>query len=656
MTAWVPEWRISVGDDVYTTVTSASLTTGRTDIDRQPNAGYSRIEILNTTGAAFTIEVGDAVLLELKNSAGAYVPVFGGSVTDFTIGVRSPEETGYITYGTILAIGSLARLAKYIFTDALAEGLDGAQIATILGAALNLSWAEVTPTLTWATYPPLVTWEDAESYVGTVDSGVYTMIATTAGTPKAENLADQIAASALGQLYEDKGTGNVNYDDADHRENYLNTYGYTSIDGSYATPSSVRSLTQVAKIRNSLIYKYGTGYASEYATSDADSIATYGRFEYRVESNIKSLANITAVGTRELQLRAVPYAQFASITFRLDNSDMPSATRDTIINTFFGQPIEITNLPSNMFEGTFRGFLEGYSLNSTPTYVDLTLNLSPAKFSLPVDLGEYTLSTTIVDDGITNYTIPAGKTQIAVFAVAYGGAGSTGGNGGSGSSGIGGSGGGGGGAVGFWNYDVTPGTVYAVNLDAASTRRVSFGSLISVSGGANGSTGGGSAASGGLYSKDASVIYYASATGTPSGAGGAAVTAVGNGNNGQDGFGAGTTLTVPTGLGLPANIKSGAGGGGGGSGAKGNNNSFLFGGSGGAGAAASGGNSGAGGSGGNAEQDSFTLGGVTGENVLYLTGNGGGGGGGGAFQSSYGSGSGGAGGYGSIAVVYIYTR
>jgi hypothetical protein len=646
MTAWVPEWRITVGDDVYTTVTSASLTTGRTDIDRQPNAGYSRIEIINTTGAAFTIDVGDAVLLELKNSSGTYVPVFGGAVTDFTIGVRSPEETGYVTYGTVLAIGSLARLAKYIYTAALAEGLDGAQIATILGEALDLSWAEVTPTLTWATYPPLVTWEDAESYVGTVDSGVYTMIATTAADVKAETLADQIATSALGQLYEEKGTGNVNYDDADHREVYLNTYGYTSIDGSYATPASVKSLTQVAKIRNSLIYKYGTSYGSTYSTSDADSIATYGRYEYRVESNIKSLANITAVGTRELQLRAVPYAQFASITFRLDNSDMPSATRNTIINTFFGQPIEITNLPSNMFDGTFKGFVEGYSLSSTPTYVDLTLTLSPAKFSLPVDLGDYALAQTYTADA--TYTVPSGVTQLSVFLKAKGGAGQNGSNA-SGNGGQGGTGGGGGGAGAFWNYDVIAGQTYAVAFNTGSTNRVSFGSLMSISPGSDGSTGG---ASGGLFSRDAGVVFYDAETGTPGALGGAVKTTNGNGNAGLNSSGTGTLLTVPTNIGLPQTIRAGGGGGGGGSGARDATGfNFYEGGFGGTGGAVDGNNGG--GNGGGAFQDGALNGSNGGSGVL---GNGGGGGGGGAYQQTYGNGTGGTGSSGTGAVVYVYTR
>ena len=90
--AWLPEWRITVGDDVYTTVTSVSFASGRLDIDKQPTAGYCRVEIINTTGIDFTINITDTITLELKNSSGTYVTVFGGEVSDFNIGVRSPEE------------------------------------------------------------------------------------------------------------------------------------------------------------------------------------------------------------------------------------------------------------------------------------------------------------------------------------------------------------------------------------------------------------------------------------------------------------------------------------------------------------------------------------------------------------------------------------
>jgi hypothetical protein len=397
---WLPEWRITVGDDVYTTVTAVSFASGRLDIDRQPTAGYCRVEIINTTGADFTINVTEPVLLELKNGSGTYVTVFGGEVSDFNIGVRSPEESGYVTTGTILGIGSLAKLTKAVFNTALAEGLDGAQIATILGAALSLNWNEVTPTVTWDTYPATTTWADAEDYIGTIDSGFYTMINLAASaTAKSQTLVDQIATSALGQIYEEKD-GDVSYDDADHRSNYLAANGFTNLDASYATPRSITSQTQIARIRNSLIYKYAAGYASTYSTSDSDSIASYGLFEKSAESNIKGLSDITDIASRELNLRKNPRGSLGAITFRLDNPDMPTAMLDSLIGVFFGQPVLINNLPSNLLGGTFDGFVENVAVNATPTYVDLTLYVSATDFSLSTTQWETVLPASLIWTGV----------------------------------------------------------------------------------------------------------------------------------------------------------------------------------------------------------------------------------------------------------------
>ena len=397
---WLPEWRITVGDDVYTTVTSVSFASGRMDIDFQPTAGYCRVEIINTTGAAFTINVTEPITLELKNSSGTYVTVFGGEVSDFNVGVRSPEESGFVTYGTILGVGSLAKLPKTVYNTALAEGLDGAQIAAILGAALNLSWAEVTPTLTWDTYSPTQTWLDAESYVGTVDAGFYTMIAKTASsTDTSKTLIDQIAASALGQIYEEKD-GDVSYDDADHRSDYLAANGFTNLDGSYATPSSITSTTQTARIRNSLIYRYSTGYGSTYSVSDTDSIASYGLFERSFESNIKNLADITEIGSRELNLRKNPRGSLGAITFRLDNPDLPSAMLDDLIAVFFGEPVLINNLPSNLLGGTFDGFVENVALRATPSFTEMTLYVSATDFSLSTTQWETVLPASLIWTGV----------------------------------------------------------------------------------------------------------------------------------------------------------------------------------------------------------------------------------------------------------------
>ena len=397
---WLPEWRVTVGDDVYTTVTSVSLASGRLDIDRQCSAGYCQVEIVNTDGTPFTIDVTDTITLELKDSAGNYVVVYGGEVSDFSIGVRSPEESGFITYGRILGVGYLAKLTKSVYNTALAEGLDGAQIAAIVDNVLNLTWDEVTPTLTWDTYPATTTWEDAESYIGTIDSGFYTMVNLAASaTAKSNTLVDQIANSALGQMHEEKN-GLVSYDDADHRSNYLIANGFTNINGSYATPSTIRSITATARIRNSLIYKYGAGYASAYSTSDTDSVATYGLYQRSFESNIKDLTDITEIASRELNLRKNPRGSLEAITFRLDNPDLPSADLDTLINIFFGQPILITNLPSNMLGGQFDGFVENIALKATPTYVDITLYISATDFSLSTTQWETILPASLIWTGV----------------------------------------------------------------------------------------------------------------------------------------------------------------------------------------------------------------------------------------------------------------
>jgi len=379
---WLPEWRITVGTTVYTNVTSVNVTTGRIDIDRQCQAGYARMDIINSTNALFDIDVTDSLTLEIKDSAGVYVPVFGGTVSDFRTSVRSPEETGFVTVGSILAVGALAKLPKAIYTAAVAHDLDGEQIRIILSDLLENQWQEVAPTLQWVDYDPTTTWANAENVgLGEIDAGLYQMDNLSASERNTQTLVTQIADSALGTLYEDK-QGRISYADADHRSTYLAANGSTELDANYATPSSVKSILQIGKIRNSEIVRYGNDYGSTYSDTDDASISTYGRYQKSYDSNIRYLADVTDIVTRDLALRSTPRTQLDQITFRLDNPTMPSAQLDDLINLFFGEPVVITNLPFNMFEGYFSGFVEGISLAATPTYVDATIYVSPTDFSL----------------------------------------------------------------------------------------------------------------------------------------------------------------------------------------------------------------------------------------------------------------------------------
>jgi hypothetical protein len=230
------------------------------------------------------------------------------------------------------------------------------------------------------------------------------MIALAASaTAKSQTLTDQIANSGLGQVYENR-YGNVCFDDADHRSTYLSANGYTFLDADYATPTSIKSTQAVSRIRNCLIYKYSTGYGSTYSVSDPDSIAQYGTYERSQESNIKSLTEMTDIANRQLNLRRSPRNQLEAITFRLDNPNMPSTMLNSLIGVFFGQPVLISNLPSNLLGGTFDGFVENIAMRATPTYVDLTLYITATDLSLSTTQWDTVIPSTI-DWATTNATL-----------------------------------------------------------------------------------------------------------------------------------------------------------------------------------------------------------------------------------------------------------
>lgn len=372
---WDPDWRITVGTTVYDNVQSVNLTIGRVDIDRQCQAGYARIEVVNTGTTPFDIDVTDALKLEVKNSAGTYIDVFGGSVSDFTVTVRTPDESGFLTIGSVLAIGNLAKLPKAIWSGALTQDLDGVQIQDIFDSLTSLE-------------------------TGEIDAGRYEMIARTADPIIMSDIVTLIADSGIGQLYEDK-QGRVCFADADHRTVYLNTNGFTELDANYAYPASIKSILQIGKIRNSLSVDYNTNYTTNLTDSDIDSIATYGLFSKQFKSNIKHTADMQDIATRELALRAIPRTQLDSVTFRLDNPELSNALLDDLLNLFFGEPILLTNLPSNILNGEFQGFVEGWTITASPSRVDVKIYASPVEFSIVPPQWETVTPDTLIWNDVT---------------------------------------------------------------------------------------------------------------------------------------------------------------------------------------------------------------------------------------------------------------
>jgi hypothetical protein len=83
-----------------------------------------------------------------------------------------------------------------------------------------------------------------------------------------------------------------------------------------------------------------------------------------------------------LLIRAYPQFALRQITFPVASPEIPDGERDDLLNVFMGQPLNIINLPSNMVNGEFQGFVEGWTWTASLNQLNLTLNVSPIAFSL----------------------------------------------------------------------------------------------------------------------------------------------------------------------------------------------------------------------------------------------------------------------------------
>ena len=385
MTQWQPIWRVKIDGTDYTTAILANLTitSGRTNIYEQASAGYTAIQLIDVNQTAIPVEINSSISIEVKNTSGTFVPIFGGNVVNVGIEVRDIGSVMFSQTYDILALGALARLPKALTNGVLSKDEDGDQIYTILQAVLFDTWAEVPSSTTWATYDPATTWANAEnSGLGEIDRpGNYELAARSSSRTDVYSLVSALATSGLGYIYED-AQGRIGYADSTHRTNYLASNGYVDLDANHARGSGLRIETRAGDVRNNLTIKYNATSSAEVSASDAASIASYGELSQIITTTLHNSADATAQANFYLSLRANPFPIFSSITFDLTNPEVDNGDRDSLINVFMGMPIALNNLPLNMNSGTFQGFVEGWTFQASYNQLSLTMNLSPLAFSL----------------------------------------------------------------------------------------------------------------------------------------------------------------------------------------------------------------------------------------------------------------------------------
>jgi hypothetical protein len=386
MTVFTPEWKLTIAGTEYTDIAISDIQhqAGRTDIYTQPSPSYMQITLVALSGQTLPFAINDSFALQVKNSSGTYVNLFGGDITDLTVEVGAFGNIAKVANYTILAMGSLVRLAKELYSDAISQDEDGNQIYDLLSSVLLGTWNDVPAAETWAGYDPTETWAQAVNLgLGEIDQpGLYTMQSRGGGQAPDTiyNIASLIASSAFGYLYEDN-QGNIGYADADHRQNYLLTNGYVDLDANHALGSGLSTITRSGDIRNNIIINYGSNFSQEKTASSASSIALYGYKSESINSTIHSAVDAQAVADRYIAQRAFPQPVFQSITFPLTNPEIDNSDRDNLLGVFMGQPLNITNLPDQISGGEFEGYVEGWRWSTRFNELFLTINLSPVAFS-----------------------------------------------------------------------------------------------------------------------------------------------------------------------------------------------------------------------------------------------------------------------------------
>ena len=385
MTQWAPVWRVKIaGVDVTDSVlANLTITSGRTNIYEQAQAGYCSVNLIVFGQTALPYEINDTISIEVQDTSAVYVPIFGGSVVDIAVSVSQVGSSAYTQEVTITALGALARLQKALTDGVLSHDFDGDQIETILREVLLAQWQQVPAALQWNTYDPTTTWATAENNgLGEIDTpGNYELAQRSSSRVVIYDLVAALATSGLGYLYED-ASGLISYADSTHRTNYLAANGYTDLTANHALGQGITIKTRAGDVRNDITISYGQNSTNQVSDTDPASIALYGDLSQIFTTTLRHLHDAEDQAAFYLALRAYPQPIFDSITYALTNPELDNGDRNALINIFMGQPIALNDLPPNMSSGTFQGFVEGWTFRASYNQLDITLLMSPLAYSL----------------------------------------------------------------------------------------------------------------------------------------------------------------------------------------------------------------------------------------------------------------------------------
>ena len=381
MTVYTPTYRVTIAGVVQTSTTlqDGTITYGRNDFFEATQPSYCNIELLNLDGTSPVVELLDTVLIEVTDSTGTYIKLFTGEVSGVYNRFEGAGLGGKPNTLQIQAIGALGLLVKrYAGSVAYPEELDGARIQRILEETLFVAWEDISNTFIWNDFT-IETWANyGVQGIDTIDAGRYEMLARSAQVQQAYELTDITQQSGLGYLY-DTADFEIGYADAERRtDNYATNL--IELDANLVN-ADIQTRLQTADIVNSVVIQYDDPVLEVVAQNDT-SINNYGLLEEIRSTILAETVDATEQATNFVNYRGTPKTSLEAVSVNLAHSDMTNTVRDDLLTVTMDTLLYLDNIPVGLIlEGSFEGFVEGWTWTLGRKNLELTMSVSNSIYS-----------------------------------------------------------------------------------------------------------------------------------------------------------------------------------------------------------------------------------------------------------------------------------
>lgn len=363
---------VDYAGDILNGVTA---TAGRATVDEQPRAGYCNIRLIEFDTITNNIEIDQEIQIRVDDSSSNDAILWTGWVSDVTRTIQNFGDVGYVTQVTVTGVGTLAKInRRLVGGSGFSKEFDGDRILAILKETAGETWAEVIGTLDWQNVDPLTTWAAYDILIGTIDTpGDFELKAYNAGATNGLTLAQTMASSGLGLLYE-CNCGRINYDSFSARLDRVALNGFLNLEIDAILAAGLTSTSRLNDLVNSVEITYKNGQTE--SGTDTTSIAIYGEFGAAVGTELENAADAIQRVNYYLDTRSFPRTSITGINLVLSTDNVPDALRDALLGLYVGLPVGISDLPANIYDAPFTGFVEGYTWTISRNELFLTLNVS----------------------------------------------------------------------------------------------------------------------------------------------------------------------------------------------------------------------------------------------------------------------------------------